>query len=199
MTDAQARTEGLGRRSHLPRGLRSQRPCHELPRSRSPSPRASNQRCGPMSISVKGPKGTLTDGAPAGCRVKIEDGNVMLSAAGDAWPWPAPLRALLATWSRRANRFRAQAGTGRRRLPRRDAGQGPEPVARDSRIRCCSRPPEGITIETPTQTEILIKGADKQASARPPPRSAPSARRSPTRARVCVRRREDHLKEAKKA
>jgi large subunit ribosomal protein L6 len=36
--------------------------------------------------------------------------------------------------------------------------------------------PEGITIETPTQTEILVKGADKQRSAKWPPRSAvPSA------------------------
>ena len=31
--------------------------------------------------------------------------------------------------------------------------------------------PEGITITTPTQTEILVAGADKQRSAKSPPRS----------------------------
>jgi large subunit ribosomal protein L6 len=46
--------------------------------------------------------------------------------------------------------------------------------------------PEGITIERPTQTEVVIKGIDKQRSARWPQRSAASVRPSPTRARACA-------------
>jgi ribosomal protein L6P/L9E len=44
--------------------------------------------------------------------------------------------------------------------------------------------PEGITIATPTQTEILVSGATSSASAKSPPRSARSVRRNPTRARA---------------
>ena len=45
--------------------------------------------------------------------------------------------------------------------------------------------PEGITAETPTQTEVVIRGIDKQALARSRLKSAPSVRPSPTRAKVC--------------
>ena len=44
--------------------------------------------------------------------------------------------------------------------------------------------PEGITITVPKPTEITIAGTDPSASARSRPRSAPIARRSPTRARA---------------
>jgi large subunit ribosomal protein L6 len=44
--------------------------------------------------------------------------------------------------------------------------------------------PEGITISTPTQTEILVAGRTSSASGKSPPRSVATARRSPTRARV---------------
>ena len=47
--------------------------------------------------------------------------------------------------------------------------------------------PEGITIETPSQTEILVKGIGR-AEGRPgvPPTSARSVRPSRTRARACA-------------
>ncbi len=49
--------------------------------------------------------------------------------------------------------------------------------------------PEGISIETPTQTEILIKGIETARRwARSPPRFATSARRNPIRARACATR-----------
>ena len=44
--------------------------------------------------------------------------------------------------------------------------------------------PEGITIVVPKPTEITITGIDRSGSARSPPRSAPTVRRSPTRARA---------------
>ena len=52
--------------------------------------------------------------------------------------------------------------------------------------------PEGIKVETPTQTEIVIKGIDKPAR-RPGRRRDPraTARPSPTRARACATRTRD--------
>ena len=46
--------------------------------------------------------------------------------------------------------------------------------------------PKGIKVETPTQTEILIKGIDKQVVGQVAAESAPTVRRSPTRARACA-------------
>ena len=48
-----------------------------------------------------------------------------------------------------------------------------------SRIRWCHQMPEGVKVETPTQTEIVIKGSDKQRSARSLPRCVPPRSRSP--------------------
>ncbi len=44
--------------------------------------------------------------------------------------------------------------------------------------------PEGITIEAPTQTEVLIKGIDKQRVGQVAAKSVASGRPSPTRARA---------------
>ena len=44
----------------------------------------------PESISVKGPKGTLSVPKPAGIEVRIEDGNALLSA-NDASLVPLPV------------------------------------------------------------------------------------------------------------
>ena len=46
--------------------------------------------------------------------------------------------------------------------------------------------PEGITIEVPAQTEIWIKGTDKQRVGEVAAKSARSVRRNPTRAKACV-------------
>ena len=48
--------------------------------------------------------------------------------------------------------------------------------------------PEGITIEVPTQTEILIKGTDKQRVGEVAAKIRAFRRRNPTRARACVTR-----------
>jgi hypothetical protein len=50
------------------------------------------------------------------------------------------------------------------------------PVAKDM--------PEGVKVACPTQTEIVIKAPTARWWARSPPKSAPSARPSPTRARA---------------
>ena len=46
--------------------------------------------------------------------------------------------------------------------------------------------PKGVKVETPVQTEIVVKGIDKQRSARSRRRSAPTVRPSRTRARACA-------------
>ena len=46
------------------------------------------------------------------------------------------------------------------------------------------KPRPGITFEVPVPTQVVVKGTDKQWSARPPPRSARCARPSRTRARA---------------
>ena len=58
--------------------------------------------------------------------------------------------------------LREEARARRRRLPRRRAGQEAEPDARLLAPRRVSRCPQGITIETPSQNEIIVKGMDRQ-------------------------------------
>ena len=79
--------------------------------------------------------------------------------------------------------LREEARARRRRLPRRRAGQNlnltlgfSHPVEYPV--------PEGITIETPSQTEIMVKGADDHRSVRWRRICATTGRRSPTRARA---------------
>ena len=51
----------------------------------------------PDSISVKGPKGTLSIAKPAGVEVKIEDGQALLSASDASLvPMAGTLRAIVA-------------------------------------------------------------------------------------------------------
>lgn len=117
----------------------------------------------PESISVKGPKGTLSIAKPAGVEVKIEDGQALLSASDASLvPMAGTLRAIVANMvhgvSAGFERKLELVGVGYRA-----AMQGKalslslgfsHPVVFDA--------PEGISIETPTQTEVLIKGTDKQ-------------------------------------
>jgi large subunit ribosomal protein L6 len=48
--------------------------------------------------------------------------------------------------------------------------------------------PKGVKVETPTQTEIVIKGIDKQLVGQVAAEVRAYRRRSPTRARACVTR-----------
>ena len=115
------------------------------------------------SIDVKGPKGTLTVHALPGVSVANENGVVNVHVAeGAEDKFGGTARALLANMikgvSEGYERKLELVGVGYRA-----AMQGKalnlslgfsHPVLFDA--------PEGITIETPTQTEILIKGSDKQ-------------------------------------
>jgi large subunit ribosomal protein L6 len=113
-------------------------------------------------VTVKGPKGTLTTARPANVDVKIENGTVTLSAAGENMAMAGTLRALL-------NNMVSGVATGfERKLELVGVGYRAAMQGKDLNLSLgfshpvLFTPPAGITIETPTQTEIVIKGADKQ-------------------------------------
>ena len=117
----------------------------------------------PESISVKGPKGTLSIAKPAGVEVKIEDGQALLSASDASLvPMAGTLRAIV------ANMVHGVSAGFERKLELVGVGYRAAMQGKDLSLSLgFSHPvvyvaPEGITISTPTQTEILVQGADKQ-------------------------------------
>ena len=117
----------------------------------------------PELISVKGPKGTLSIAKPAGIEVKIEDGTAMVSANDAALvPLSGTLRAIV------ANMVHGVSTGFERKLELVGVGYRAAMQGKDLSLSLgfshpvvCSAP-EGSTITTPTQTEILVAGADKQ-------------------------------------
>jgi large subunit ribosomal protein L6 len=120
---------------------------------------------GEWEMVVKGPLGTLTQALPSTVRVKRDADKVVFEAANDsieANAMSGTLRALLANmvlgvskgFERKLNLvgvgYRAQAAGETLNLT---LGFS-HPVAH--------KMPKGVKVETPTQTEILIKGIDKQ-------------------------------------
>jgi len=117
----------------------------------------------PDSISVKGPKGTLSVPKPAGIEVKIEDGNALLSANDASLvPLAGTLRAIV------ANMVKGVSEGFERKLELVGVGYRAAMQGKDLNLSLgFSHPvlfpaPEGITIATPSQTEIVVSGADKQ-------------------------------------
>lgn len=115
------------------------------------------------SVSVKGPKGTLSIVKPAGIEVKIEAGSAQLSANDDTLiPLTGTLRAII------ANMVQGVSVGFVRKLDLVGVGYRASMQGNDLNLALgFSHPvvfpaPEGITITTPTQTEILVSGADKQ-------------------------------------
>jgi large subunit ribosomal protein L6 len=115
------------------------------------------------TVSVKGPKGTLSIAKPAGVEVKVEDGHALLSANDPMLvPMAGTLRAIL------ANMVKGVSEGFERKLEL--VGVGYRAAMQGSDLNLSlgfSHPvlfksPEGITIATPTQTEIVVSGADKQ-------------------------------------
>ena len=117
------------------------------------------------SISVKGALGTLVRTANPLVSVKKEDGKLMFAAVSDvpgADAMSGTMRALVANMVNGVSKgfekkltlvgvgFRAQAQGAKLNL---QIGFS-HPVAKDM--------PTGITVTTPSQTEIVIKGADRQ-------------------------------------
>ena len=115
------------------------------------------------NVVAKGPKGSLSIAKPEGVEVKVEDGNALLSAADPAnVPMAGTLRAIL------ANMVKGVSEGFERKLELVGVGYRAAMQGKDLNLSLgFSHPvlfpaPEGITIATPTQTEIVVSGADKQ-------------------------------------
>ena len=116
-------------------------------------------------IVVKGPKGSLAQPIVSDVTVKIEDGNVVFSANGNS----KFARAMSGTLRALVNNMVSGVSKGfERKLTL--VGVGYRAQAQGEVLNLSlgfSHPvvhsiPKGVTCETPTQTEILLKGADKQ-------------------------------------
>jgi large subunit ribosomal protein L6 len=114
-------------------------------------------------LSVKGPKGTLTLTKPAGVTVANDNGKVQLGAESpDQMKMAGTTRAIL------ANMLVGVSEGFTRKLELVGVGYRAAMQGKDLNLSLgYSHPvvfqvPAGITIATPTQTEILVSGADKQ-------------------------------------
>ncbi|RYZ74446.1 MAG: 50S ribosomal protein L6 [Lysobacteraceae bacterium] len=115
------------------------------------------------TLTVKGPKGSLTLAKPAGVDIKLEDGSLSLSPATPAEDAiTGTIRAIL------ANMVKGVSEGFERKLDLVGVGYRAAMQGKDLNLSLgFSHPvlfktPDGITIATPTQTEILVQGADKQ-------------------------------------
>lgn len=116
------------------------------------------------TVTVKGPKGTLVLATPPGVDVAVDDGVVKFSAkeqddvklAGTA---RALVNSMVIGVSEGFQRKLELVGVGYRA-----ALQGKDlNLSLGFSHPIVFKAPEGVTIEVPSQTEILIKGADKQS------------------------------------
>jgi large subunit ribosomal protein L6 len=114
-------------------------------------------------ISVKGPKGALSIHALPGVSVAVNDGvaNIALADGADD-KFGGTARALL------ANMVKGVSEGYERKLELVGVGYRASMAGKALNLSLgFSHPvvfnaPEGITLETPSQTEILVKGSDKQ-------------------------------------
>ncbi len=116
-------------------------------------------------VSVKGTKGQLTFDLPAGLQIAVED-NVARVQLEDSvrpqWAMAGTVRAVL------NNMVTGVKDGFERRLQLVGVGYRAQVQGKSLNLTLgfshpVSHPiPEGITIETPSQTEIVVKGVDKQ-------------------------------------
>lgn len=114
-------------------------------------------------ISVKGGKGNLSIAQPDGVEMKVENNEILLNAASpDRVAMTGTLRAIL------ANMVKGVSEGFERKLELVGVGYRASMQGKDLNLALgFSHPvlfntPEGITITTPSQTEIVVAGADKQ-------------------------------------
>lgn len=115
------------------------------------------------SVTAKGPKGTLSLAKPAGIEINVDNGVATLSTEDATLvPLTGTIRAIL------ANMVKGVAEGFERKLELVGVGYRAAMQGKDLNLSLgFSHPvlfvaPEGITITTPTQTEIVVQGADKQ-------------------------------------
>ncbi|KAB8314007.1 50S ribosomal protein L6 [Tolypothrix campylonemoides VB511288] len=117
----------------------------------------------PDSISVKGPKGTLSIAKPASITLAVDSGVATFNTDDASQvPMAGTLRAIL------ANMVKGVSEGFERKLELVGVGYRAAMQGKDLSLSLgFSHPvvfkaPEGITLATPTQTEIVVQGADKQ-------------------------------------
>ena len=115
------------------------------------------------AVTVKGPKGTLSFALPAGVEVNINGSEVLLASKdAETMKFAGTARAVL------ANMVKGVSEGYERKLELVGVGYRAALQGKDLNLSLgFSHPilfkaPEGITITAPTQTEVLIAGADKQ-------------------------------------
>ncbi|MBN8884118.1 MAG: 50S ribosomal protein L6 [Rudaea sp.] len=115
------------------------------------------------AVTVKGPKGTLSFAMPAGVEIKIDGSEVLLASKDvETTKFAGTARAVL------ANMVKGVSEGYERKLELVGVGYRAALQGKDLNLSLgFSHPilfkaPEGITITAPTQTEVLIAGADKQ-------------------------------------
>lgn len=114
------------------------------------------------SVSVKGPKGHLQVAVPKDVQIKVENGLIELAPVGDNSAMAGTMRALI------SNMVTGVTSGYERKLELVGVGYRASMAGKDLNLTLgFSHPvvfkaPDGVTLETPSQTEILIKGADKQ-------------------------------------
>ena len=115
------------------------------------------------TATAKGPKGTLSTAMPDDIKVSIEDGQAVLSTED---PGKVPLNGTLRSIV--ANMVHGVSTGFERKLELVGVGYRASMQGRDLNLQLgYSHPilfpvPEGITVATPTQTEVVVQGADKQ-------------------------------------
>ena len=125
-------------------------------------PKGVECQIGADGITVKGPKGTLKMHAIAGVEIKSADGHLNCADGSAETKFAGTTRALL------ANMVQGVSQGYERKLEL--VGVGFRAALQGKSLNLSlgfSHPvvfpaPEGITLETPSATEILVKGADKQ-------------------------------------
>src|SRR5690606_13650050 len=128
-----------------------------------PLPKGVELKAEAESVSVKGPKGSLSVAKPAGVEIRIEDGNALLSPAD-----PSQVAITGTIRSVVANMVHGVSQGFERKLELVGVGYRAAVQGKDLNLSLgFSHPvvftaPEGITITTPTQTEVVVSGADKQ-------------------------------------
>ncbi|GGK00941.1 50S ribosomal protein L6 [Luteimonas terricola] len=115
------------------------------------------------TVATKGPKGQLSMAMPAGVEFKMEDGQAVLSPAT-----PADMAVTGTMRSVIANMVQGVSEGFERKLELVGVGYRAAMQGQDLNLQLgfshpvLFKPPAGITISTPTQTEIVVNGADKQ-------------------------------------
>lgn len=114
-----------------------------------------------QSVAIRGPRGSLSLSKPDSVSVSVENGQARVSQSADT-PMAGTVRAIL------ANMIKGVTSGFERKLElvgvgyRANMSGGELNLSLGFSHPVVFKTPEGITIETPTQTEILVKGADKQ-------------------------------------